>query len=87
MLPVPVLVDIFPEILDLLGPEDLDNLGFVYPCVVRMYKSCYLDLCLTLPSNMYAECSYCGKIDRGKYRKGVYVCRDCVTKIISISIS
>ena len=83
---LPVLVDIFPEILDYLGHEDIDNLGDVFPCVIRMYKSCYLDFCFTFPPNMYVECSYCNKIDRGKYRKGVYICRDCTTKMISISI-
>lgn len=86
MLPVAVLLDIFPEILDYLGHEDIDDLGAVFPCVVRMYKSCYLDLCFTFPHNMYVECSYCNKIDKGKYRKGVYICRDCTTKMISIPI-
>ena len=82
-----VVVDIFPEILDYLTLEDIDNLGHVFPCVVRMYKSSYLDSCFTFPHNMYVECSYCNKIDKGKYRKGVYICRDCTIKMISISIS
>lgn len=73
------------EILDYLDHEDLDNLSKVTG-VVRMYKASYLDSCLSFSPNMYIECSYCSNIDKGKYRKGVYVCQPCLTKVISISL-
>lgn len=82
------IVDIFAdEILDNLLQKDLDNLESVIPCVIRMYKSSYLDQCLSYSKNMYVECSYCHVIDNGKYRKGAYVCQTCISDIISISIS
>ena len=82
------IVDIFAdEILDNLLQKDLDNLESVIPCVIRMYKSSYLDQCLSYPKNMYVECSYCSKIDNGKYRRGTYICKICLAEIISISIS
>lgn len=83
-----IIVDIFSDdIFDYLCCIDINNLEQVVPCIVRMYKSVYLDQCLSYAKNMYVECSYCQKIDHGKYRKGLYVCRKCITDMISISIS
>ena len=82
------VVDIFAdEILDFVSVEDLASLEAVIPCVIRMYKSSYLDYCLSLSKNMFIECSYCLRINTGKYRKGQYVCSTCISDIISISIS
>ena len=36
---------------------------------------------------MIAWTIYCNTINKGKYRKGVYVCRDCIIKMITIPIS
>ena len=81
------IIDIFAEdILDFLYVVDLANLEKVTPCVVRMYKCTYLDQCISYDKSMYIECSYCGNIDEGKSKKGIYICRPCVSKIIDISI-
>lgn len=81
------IVDLFSDdILDYLSGEDLSSLEKVAPGSVRMYKSSYLQNCLSFVDNMYVECSHCEQVMKGKYRKGVYICINCLTDIISISI-
>ncbi len=82
-----MILDIFSDdIFDYLDSNSLNNIVKVYPSIVRLYKSSYIDTCLSFCNNMYVECSYCGNITNGKRRKCSYVCNDCLVSIITLPL-
>ena len=83
-----VILDMFSDdILDNLTISDIDKVMEVFPSIVKMYKSMYISSTYTLPNNMFIECSYCQEIRFGKYRRGGYVCTNCICNMITIPIS
>jgi len=83
-----LVVDVFMnEILDYLDNDDLQCVNKVIPGIVRLYKSSYLDQCISYHTNMYVECSLCHQIYTGKFRRGLYICTPCLCERITINIS
>ncbi len=81
------ILDIFSDdILDYVNTSELDVISSIRPAVVKMYKSSFLEQCMTCPRHMHAECSYCSLIAKCKRRQGSYICTECLTKRITIFI-
>lgn len=81
-----ILDTIQDEIMDYFTSEDIDNLFILAPSPIRMYKATFLAACLTFPRNFLVECTFCKFLKRVKFRRGAYICQDCLTRMISIPI-